>query len=82
VRALLLKPQTYMNESGRAVGAAMQFFKVKPDQVVVFYDEIDMAPAGSMKTGRRRGGPQRHRSITSQIGPDFRRRRIGRRATR
>jgi ABC-type transport system substrate-binding protein len=41
VRALLLKPQTYMNESGRAVGAAMQFYKAKPSEVVAFYEELE-----------------------------------------
>ena len=78
VRALLLKPQTYMNESGRAVGAAMQFYKAKPAQVVVFYDEIDMAPGRfRMKTGGGAAGHNGIRSITSQVGPEFRRARMG-----
>ncbi len=43
VKVLLMKPQTYMNESGRAVGEAMRFYKSTPAQVIAFYDEIDMA---------------------------------------
>ena len=78
VRALLLKPQTYMNESGRAVGAAMQFYKVRPADVVVFYDEIDRAPGRfRMKTGGGAAGHNGIRSISSQIGADFRRARMG-----
>jgi peptidyl-tRNA hydrolase, PTH1 family len=78
VRALLLKPQTFMNESGRAVGAAMQFYKVKPAQVVAFYDEIDLAPGRfRMKTGGGAAGHNGIRSITSQIGAEFRRARMG-----
>ena len=44
VKALLLKPQTYYNEAGRAVGEALKFFKIEPENLVVFYDEIDLAP--------------------------------------
>ena len=78
VRALLLKPQTWMNESGRAVGAAMQFYKVKPADVVVFYDEIDLAPGRfRMKTGGGAAGHNGIRSISSQVGPEFRRARLG-----
>lgn len=78
VKALILKPQTYYNESGRAVGEAMKFFKLTPADVVVFYDEIDMAPGRfRMKTGGGAAGNNGVRSITSQIGPDFRRARIG-----
>jgi PTH1 family peptidyl-tRNA hydrolase len=78
VRALILKPQTFYNESGRAVGEAMKFFKLKPSDVVVFYDEIDLAPGRfRMKTGGGAAGNNGIRSVTSQIGPDFRRARIG-----
>lgn len=78
VRALLLKPQTFYNESGRAVGEAMKFFKLKPADVVVFYDEIDLAPGRfRVKTGGGAAGNNGIRSITSQIGPDFRRARLG-----
>jgi PTH1 family peptidyl-tRNA hydrolase len=78
VRALLLKPQTFYNESGRAVGEAMRFFKVEPADVIVFYDEIDLAPGRfRMKRGGGAAGNNGVRSITAQIGDDFRRARIG-----
>lgn len=78
VRALLLKPQTFYNESGRAVGEAMRFFKLTPADVIVFYDEIDLAPGRfRMKTGGGAAGNNGVRSITAQIGEDFRRARLG-----
>ncbi|MGZ8370315.1 MAG: aminoacyl-tRNA hydrolase [Caulobacteraceae bacterium] len=78
VRAMVLKPQTYMNESGLSVRAAMQFFKVTPADVVVFYDELDMAPGRfRMKTGGGAAGHNGIRSIAAHIGPDFRRARLG-----
>ena len=78
VRALLLKPQTWMNESGRAIAEAAKFFKVEPKDVVVFYDEIDLAPGRfRMKTGGGAAGHNGIRSIASQIGPEFRRARMG-----
>ncbi len=42
-KIVALRPQTYMNESGRSVGAAMRFFKLTPDDVIVFHDEADLA---------------------------------------
>jgi peptidyl-tRNA hydrolase, PTH1 family len=78
VRTLILKPQTYYNESGRAVGEALKFFKLGLRDLVVFYDEIDMAPGRfRMKTGGGAAGNNGVRSITAQVGPDFRRARIG-----
>ena len=78
VRALLLKPQAFYNESGRAVGEAMKFYKAAPTDVVVFYDEIDLAPGRfRMKTGGGAAGNNGIRSITAHIGPDFRRARMG-----
>ena len=78
VRALVLKPQTYYNESGRAVAEAMAFYKLKPSDVVLFYDEIDLAPGRlRMKTGGGAAGNNGVRSLTSHIGPDFRRARMG-----
>ncbi len=67
-----------MNESGRAVGEAMKFFKLEPSDVVVFHDELDLA-AGRfrMKLGGGMAGQNGLRSIGSQIGPDFRRGRMG-----
>ena len=78
VRALALKPQTFMNESGRAVGEAVKFLKQDGDQLIVFYDEIDMAPGRfRMKAGGGAAGHNGIRSITAAIGPAFRRARIG-----
>lgn len=77
-RVLLLKPQTFMNESGRAAGEALKFFKLRPDSLIVFYDEIDMAPGRfRMKTGGGAAGHNGIRSIAAQAGSDFRRARIG-----
>src|SRR5918997_6778538 len=73
-----MKPQTWMNESGRAIGEAVRFFKLEPKDVVVFYDEIDLAPGRfRMKTGGGAAGHNGVRSTISQIGPDFRRARMG-----
>ncbi|MHB8528543.1 MAG: aminoacyl-tRNA hydrolase [Caulobacteraceae bacterium] len=78
VRTLILKPQTYYNDSGRAVGEAMGFYKLNPSDVVVFYDEIDLAPGRfRMKTGGGAAGNNGIRSIAARIGPDFRRARLG-----
>jgi PTH1 family peptidyl-tRNA hydrolase len=78
VRALLLKPQTFYNESGRAVGDAMNFYKADPSDVVVFHDEIDLAPGRfRMKAGGGAAGNNGVRSVTAQIGPYFRRARLG-----
>jgi PTH1 family peptidyl-tRNA hydrolase len=78
VRALLLKPQTFYNESGRAIGEAMRFYRLTPADVIVFYDEIDLAPGRfRMKTGGGAAGNNGVRSTTGQIGDGFRRARIG-----
>ncbi|HEY0649045.1 aminoacyl-tRNA hydrolase [Phenylobacterium sp.] len=79
VRTLILKPQTYYNESGRSVGEALKFFKLDPaTDLVVFYDEIDLAPGRfRMKAGGGAAGNNGVRSITSQVGPHFRRARLG-----
>ena len=78
VRALALKPQTFMNESGRAVGEAMKFFKQDGDELIVFYDEIDLAPGRfRMKHGGGAAGHNGIRSIAAAIGPAFRRARVG-----
>ncbi|MEP2830406.1 aminoacyl-tRNA hydrolase [Parvibaculum sp.] len=77
-KAIVLKPTTYMNESGRAVGEAMRFYKLTPADVVVFYDELDLDPGKiRIKTGGGAAGHNGIRSIASHIGPDFRRIRIG-----
>jgi len=78
VRALILKPSGYYNESGVAVGAALKFFKIDPADLVVFYDEIDLAPGRfRMKAGGGAAGNNGVRSITSAVGPHFRRARLG-----
>ena len=78
VKALILRPQTYYNDSGRAVAEAMRFYKSAPAEVVVFYDEIDLAPGRfRMKTGGGAAGNNGIRSIAAHIGPDFRRARLG-----
>jgi len=78
VRTLILKPQTYMNESGRAVGEALRFFKLAPKALVVFHDELDLAPGRfRMKLGGGVAGHNGLRSIGAQLGPDFRRARMG-----
>lgn len=78
VKILLIKPQTFMNESGRAVGEAARFYKVEPKDVVVFHDEIDLAPGRfRMKRGGGAAGQNGVRSLISQLGPDFRRARMG-----
>jgi PTH1 family peptidyl-tRNA hydrolase len=78
VRALLLKPQTFMNDSGRSIGEALKFYKGAPSDVVVFYDELDLAPGRfRMKTGGGAAGHNGVRSTIAHIGPDFRRARMG-----
>lgn len=78
VKALLLKPATFMNESGRSVGEAARFFKIETQDIVVIYDELDIAPGKlRIKTGGGSGGHNGIRSIDSHLGPDYRRVRIG-----
>lgn len=77
-KVLLLKPLTYMNESGRAVGEAVRYFDVPLENVVVFHDELDLAPGKiRVKTGGGAAGHNGIRSIAAHIGADFRRVRIG-----
>lgn len=77
-KALLLKPQTYMNLSGQAVGEAIRFYKLIPDQVIVFHDELDVAPGRvRVKQGGGHGGHNGLRSIDDHIGKDYWRVRVG-----
>ena len=77
-RVVLLKPETYMNESGRAVQAAIKFFKIELKSVVVFHDELDLAPGTvRVKTGGGNAGHNGLRSITAEVGNDYRRVRLG-----
>jgi PTH1 family peptidyl-tRNA hydrolase len=79
LRLALLKPQTYMNESGRSVGAALRFFKTDPEALLVVHDEVDLEP-GRLQA-RFGGGLAGHnglRSIAQHVGtPDFGRLRVG-----
>jgi peptidyl-tRNA hydrolase, PTH1 family len=77
-KVLLLLPGTFMNESGRAVGEAANFYKLSLSDIVVFHDEIDLTPAKvRVKTGGGVAGHNGLRSITAHIGNDYRRVRIG-----
>jgi PTH1 family peptidyl-tRNA hydrolase len=77
-RTHLLKPGTYMNDSGLSVGPAMRFFKLPLAALVVMHDEIDLAAAKlKVKTGGGDAGNNGARSITAALGPDYRRVRIG-----
>ncbi len=77
-RVLLLKPATFMNESGRAVGEALRFYKLDTDALTVFHDELDLAPFKvKVRTGGGLAGHNGLRSIDQHLGPDFRRVRIG-----
>jgi PTH1 family peptidyl-tRNA hydrolase len=77
-RILLLKPATFMNESGRSVGEAMRFFKAEAGDVTVFHDELDLAPFKvKVKVGGGTAGHNGLRSTEAHIGNEFRRVRIG-----
>ncbi|MGK6354959.1 aminoacyl-tRNA hydrolase [Sphingomonas sp. DT-207] len=77
-KLILLKPATFMNESGRAVRAAMDFYKLTPADVTLFHDELDLVPFKvKVKTGGGTAGHNGLRSTDQHIGPDFRRVRIG-----
>lgn len=78
-KVLVLKPTTFMNESGRAVGEAARFFKIPPEDIIVIHDEIDLA-AGKIrvKTGGGHAGHNGLRSIDSHLGSrDYMRIRLG-----
>ncbi len=77
-KVLLLKPDTYMNESGRAVGEAARFLKLGIADIVAFHDELDLAPGKlKVKTGGGNAGHNGLRSITQHVGNEFVRVRIG-----
>jgi PTH1 family peptidyl-tRNA hydrolase len=77
-KVLLLLPGTYMNESGRAVSEAANFYKLGLSDIVVFHDELDLPPGKlRMKTGGGNAGHNGLRSITAHVGNDYRRVRIG-----
>jgi PTH1 family peptidyl-tRNA hydrolase len=77
-RVMLLKPMTYMNESGRSVAEAARFLKLPPGDVIVIHDELDLAPGRCrVKTGGGHAGHNGLRSIHAHLGPAYARVRIG-----
>jgi len=77
-KVILLRPETFMNESGRAVQEALNFFKLGVDDVVVFQDELELPPAKlRVKIGGGIAGHNGLRSISAHIGNDYRRVRLG-----
>lgn len=75
----LLQPQTFMNLSGKSVGALARFFKIKPEEVLVVHDELDFEPGQiKLKQGGSHGGHNGLRDIHAQLGsPDYWRLRVG-----
>lgn len=77
-KVLLLKPATFMNESGRSIGEALRYYKLGPQDLTVFYDELDLEPFKiKVKRGGGAAGHNGIRSTIQHIGEDFRRVRIG-----
>jgi PTH1 family peptidyl-tRNA hydrolase len=77
-RVMLLKPQTYMNDSGQAVGEAQRYLKIEEGDLYVFHDEIDLAPAKlKVKVGGGNAGHNGLRSISAHVGNEYARVRIG-----
>lgn len=77
-KVVLIKPQTYMNESGGSVRAALDFYKLDVDDLTVFHDELDLAPMKvKVRVGGGLAGHNGLRSINASLGPDFLRVRIG-----
>ncbi|TCQ81001.1 peptidyl-tRNA hydrolase [Ochrobactrum sp. BH3] len=82
-KVLLIKPMTFMNLSGQSIGEAMRFYKLTPADLVVIYDELDLAPTKlRIKTGGSSGGHNGIKSIDAHVqafpgGKDYRRMRLG-----
>ena len=77
-RVALLKPTTYMNLSGQAVGAYARYYKIQPAAILVVHDELDLAPGTvRLKRGGGHGGHNGLRDITAQLGTEFLRLRLG-----
>ena len=78
VRTVCLKPTTYMNDSGRSLAAAVRFFKLPLEHVIVIHDDLDLAPGKlKVKQGGGNGGHNGLRSIDAHLGPAYRRVRLG-----
>jgi PTH1 family peptidyl-tRNA hydrolase len=78
IRTVALKPLTYMNESGRSVAAAAQFYKILPEDIIVLHDELDLPPSKlKVKTGGGHAGHNGLRSIDAHLGAEFHRVRLG-----
>ena len=78
VKALLIKPATFYNETGRSVGEAVRFYKLSGEDVVVFHDEIDLAPGRiRVKIGGGHSGNNGIKSLIAHLGNEFRRIRLG-----
>jgi PTH1 family peptidyl-tRNA hydrolase len=77
-RIVLIEPQTFMNESGRAVQEAARFYKIDLEDIIVFHDELDLAPGKlRVKIGGGNAGHNGLRSITAHMGNDYKRVRLG-----
>ncbi|HVG49274.1 MAG TPA: aminoacyl-tRNA hydrolase, partial [Rubellimicrobium sp.] len=77
-KVLLLKPQTFMNDSGRSVGEALRFLKIPLTDLVILHDEIDLAPAKlKVKTGGGHAGHNGLRSLHQHVGDGYHRVRLG-----
>jgi len=77
-KVLIIKPQTFMNLSGQAVGEAMRFYKLGPEDLTVLYDELDLAPGKArIKRGGGSGGHNGIKSLDAHCGKDYRRVRLG-----
>ncbi|MCI0468096.1 MAG: aminoacyl-tRNA hydrolase [Beijerinckiaceae bacterium] len=77
-RVILLKPQTYMNESGRSAGETARFYRIDPSRIVVFHDELDLPPGRvRVKAGGGNAGHNGLKSLSAHLGNEYRRVRIG-----
>ncbi|MEM7291197.1 MAG: aminoacyl-tRNA hydrolase, partial [Pseudomonadota bacterium] len=77
-KVLVIKPQTFMNESGQAIGEILRFYKEDLSNLIVIYDELDLAPGKlRIKTGGGAGGHNGIKSIDAHCGKDYRRMRLG-----
>ena len=77
-KVLLMKPQTFMNLSGEAVGEAMRFYKLGPESIIAIYDELDLLPGKArIKTGGGHGGHNGVKSLDANCGKEYRRLRLG-----